>query len=197
MKKLIILCAASLIIAAAAEILPTASDRQIYEKTVRLHVLAASDSEGDQSNKLAVRDSVLELLAPALDGARSRDEAAAVICENEENIICAAKQTLALLGSKDDVSIDFSEEYYPRKSYGDVTLPAGTYLSLRVNIGVAEGKNWWCVLFPTLCTSSAQPRETLARAGFTPGQVKLITESRSTKYKLKFRLLELFEEWFD
>ena len=41
--------------------------------------------------------------------------------------------------------------YFPDKTYGDVTFPRGYYDALRIEIGKAEGENWWCVLYPNLC----------------------------------------------
>ena len=196
MKKLLIFCSIILVLAAVIPIIPTASDREIYQKTVRLHVLAASDSDTDQALKLEVRDAVLDTLAPILEDVTERDAAVELICSREEEIKNAALEVIKECGRDDEIALSFSEEYYPRREYEGVTLPAGTYLSLRVMIGKAQGKNWWCVLFPTLCTSSAEPKEKLAQAGFTTGQIKLITDTDSTRYKLKFKLLELFEEWF-
>ena len=196
MKKLIIFCSVILTLATVIPIIPTASDREIYQKTVRLHVLAASDGEDDQELKLEVRDAVLDTLSPILEDVNKRDTAVELICEHEKDLKNAALEVIKERGRDDDISLSFSEEYYPRREYEGVTLPAGTYLSLRVMIGKAQGKNWWCVLFPTLCTSSAEPKEKLAQAGFTTGQIKLITDTDSTRYKLKFKLLELFEEWF-
>ncbi len=80
-----------------------------------------------------------------------------------------------------------------RGFYEGVRLPAGTYNSLRVIIGNGAGHNWWCVLFPVLCTSSAsEPNEEFTDAGFTPGQIKVLTETEKPKYVLKFKILEFF-----
>ena len=87
-------------------------------------------------------------------------------------------------------------EYYPTREYEGVSMPAGTYLSLRVMIGEAKGQNWWCVLYPPLCTSSAKPESTLKQAGFTPAQIRVLTEGESPRYKLKFKFLEFFESLF-
>lgn len=175
---------------------PNAGDFEIYGKTVRLHVIANSDSDEDQALKLKVRDSVLEYLAPRLEGVTDRENAVKIIDSEREEIAGAANRRLRELGCGCTASVDFCEEKYPRKEYGEITLPAGKYLSLQVKIGKSEGKNWWCVLFPTICTSPAEPEEQMTQAGFTGGQIRLITESEKPKYKLRFKLVELFEELF-
>ena len=195
MKKIIIFTSVILILAAIVPILPTAEDREIYEKTLRLHILANSDSEGDQALKLKVRDAVLTLLSEDMAETESREEAEAVVRAREAEIIATAEKVLRAEGSEDTVSLSLTEEYYPRREYEGVRLPAGRYLSLKVMLGKSQGQNWWCVLFPTLCTSAAKPRDELIDAGFTVGQVRLITDSESPRYRLKFRLLEfLFGE---
>lgn len=192
MKKLIIFTSILLILAAIVPILPTAEDAEIYERTLRLHVVANSDSESDQEVKLKVRDAVLELLSEELETVSDRPEAAELVKRREADIIACAKKVLIAEGMDDEVSVKLGEEYYPRREYEGARLPAGRYLSLQILIGESAGKNWWCVLFPTLCTSSAKPKDELTDAGFTIGQVRLITDNESPRYKLKFRLLELF-----
>lgn len=196
MKKIILIISALCILISALVVAPNAGDFEIYGKTVRLHVIANSDSDEDQALKLKVRDSVLEYLAPRLEGVTDRESAVKIIDSEREEIAGAANSRLRELGCGCTASVDFCEEKYPRKKYGEITLPAGKYLSLQVKIGKSEGKNWWCVLFPTICTSPAEPEEQMTQAGFTGGQIRLITESEKPKYKLRFKLVELFEELF-
>ncbi len=196
MKKIILIISALCILISVMVVAPNAEDFEIYGKTVRLHVIANSDSDEDQALKLKVRDSVLEYLAPRLEGVTDRENAVKIIDSEREEIAGAANRRLRELGCGCTASVDFCEEKYPRKEYGEITLPAGKYLSLQVKIGKSEGKNWWCVLFPTICTSPAEPEEQMTQAGFTGGQIRLITESEKPKYKLRFKLVELFEELF-
>lgn len=193
MKKLVIFCSVILILAAVVPVLPTASDREIYDMTLRLHVLANSDTDADQALKLAVRDRLLVELDPLLTEVSDRESAEQIVLEHADALREAAEEVIVAQGYEYPVTLTLGREYYPRREYEGVTLPAGRYPSLQVKIGESAGQNWWCVLFPTLCTSSAEPREKLAQAGFTVGQIRLITDSRSTRYKIKFRLLELFE----
>ena len=91
------------------------------------------------------------------------------------------------------------KEKYPRKNYEALCFPAGTYTSLRVRIGDAEGKNWWCVLFPELCLGAAtgpEKEKSFIEAGFTPDQYKIVTEASEPVYEIRFKLLEIIEETF-
>lgn len=193
MKKIAIFASAILILAALVPVLPTAEDTEIYDKTVRLHVIANSDSEEDQALKLKVRDSVLAFVGPLLANVNDRDEAEALLRQNLEGLQQAAQDRIQQEGYDYDVTLAFDQEYYPRKTYEALTLPAGHYLSMQVKIGENEGRNWWCVLFPMLCTTSAEPENELTQAGFTVNQIRLITDTDSTRYKIKFKFLEIFE----
>ena len=176
-------------------ILPIHGESEIYDKVLRLHVIANSDSEIDQSLKLEVRDAVLEYTAPLLSQASSREESAGIITENKSEIEKIAKLTLERLGCDDSVSLEVCTERYPMKDYESFCFPSGNYLSVKLKIGEAEGQNWWCVLFPRLCTDLAVSKEEeFIAVGFTPDQYKIITESEDSTYKIRFRLLEFFEE---
>ncbi|MCI8589185.1 MAG: stage II sporulation protein R [Clostridiales bacterium] len=195
MKKIIAGLAAILIIAALVPMLPTAEDADIYNKTVRLHVIANSDSQEDQALKLKVRDAILTKIAPLLEGTENKEDAENILRENIDLISQTAQQTVYEEGFDNEIHIDFDREYYPRREYEAVTLPAGHYLSMQVKIGENKGQNWWCVLFPMLCTTSAKPEEELTQAGFTVNQIRLITDSDSTRYKIKFKFLEIFDSF--
>lgn len=176
--------------------MPTDDDRIIYENTVRLHVLANSDSEHDQSVKLAVRDAVLEEMQEILANAENHEDAVSVITENLDRIREVCNETLEALGEELTATVILSEENYPTRHYETMSLPAGTYQSLRIQIGAAEGKNWWCVLYPALCTNVAKTEESLIKTGFSPEQIEILTDGESPKYKIKFKFLEIFGEAF-
>lgn len=158
-------------------------------KLVRLHVLAASDSAADQNRKLAVRDAVLALAAPALQGCETKSDAISVLAPLLPELETAAENTLRSLGSAEAVSVTLSEEAYPVREYDTFSLPAGTYESLRVIIGPGEGHNWWCVVFPPLCLSAAEGGDTEddAWAVFSPTEQRLMTGSG---HVVRFRALE-------
>lgn len=185
-------------------LLPIHGEEAVYSTVVRLHVLANSDSEEDQALKLSVRDAVLEVTEPLLAGCTDRATAAERIEEHAETIRTAAEEVIAAAGREDlsgSVTVTLGEEEYPRRSYEQCTLPAGRYLSLRVCIGEAAGKNWWCVLFPPLCMSAASAdrgsaEDAFVSVGLTKDQYSVITETGKTKYRVRFRVLELWENWF-
>ena len=166
-----------------------AKQSSISGSLVRLHVLAVSDDEKEQSIKLDVRDAVLEYISPCLDGAQSSEDAKRIISENLGGIKRAAES--AAQGR--NVTVTLSEEYYPTREYEGFSLPAGRYDSLRVILGDGEGHNWWCVVFPPLCVSAAEQQEALdAMSDDTRGIV-----AESDGYQIKFRIVELWNEFLE
>ena len=176
-------------------VLPIHGEGQIYDKVLRLHVIANSDGDADQALKLAVRDAVLDYTAPLLGSAESLAESAGIIEAHKSEIEAVAKSALKARGCGDSVSLAVCRERYPMKDYESFCFPSGEYLSVKVMIGESAGKNWWCVLFPRLCTDLATSKEEqFVAVGFTPEQYKIITESDTATYKIRFRFLEFFEE---
>lgn len=123
----------------------------IADSIIRFHVRANSDSEEDQEVKLKVKQAVVDYIEPLLADSESIDESRNILMEQSDNIKEVAINTLRSEGHDDSVHVYFENSYFPVKSYGDVTFPAGYYEAFRVDIGAAEGKNWWCVLYPPLC----------------------------------------------
>ena len=158
------------------------TQRELAGGLVRRHVIANSDAEADQAAKLAMRDRVLDILAPALEGCGSQDEAVDIILKHQAE--------LEALG---DVRVTLDREYYPTRDYDNFSLPAGEYLSLRVVMGAGQGHNWWCVVFPPLCTEAlAAPAEDVFQPLGSNGEA-LVTRD-GTGYVLRFRLLEWWGE---
>ena len=125
------------------------------EGVLRLHVIAASDSEEDQSVKLAVRDAIL----PLFEHAESCDDARAFLLSHGSEIQSAAEAVLKERGFDYGVQLSLGTETFPDRVYGDLLFPAGSYDALCVRLGPAEGHNWWCVLFPPLCIVSETGEE--------------------------------------
>lgn len=189
-------------------LMPVHGENEIYRSVVRFHVLANSDSEEDQANKLKVRDTVVALTSELLSDAKTRDDAVKILSKNKDLLCSTARKVLAECGSDDPVTIKIGEEYYPTRNYENVAFPPGNYLSVRLCIGKAEGKNWWCVLFPPICLSAAtasakkEERDGLENAfiaaGLTPEQYRVITESKNdeSRYQIRFKILEIIKEIF-
>lgn len=123
----------------------------IAEKILRFHVIANSDSDEDQNVKLKVRDGVLEYLQPYFAGCENKTECKNVIEQRKYEIKNKAEEILRLNGFNETVEVKLQNRYFPIKNYGDYTFPEGEYEALCIEIGQAEGKNWWCVLYPRLC----------------------------------------------
>ena len=165
----------------------------LQEKMIRLHVIANSDSDADQTLKLCVRDAVLCRAEEILRQSADMTEARARLRDSLPAIGDAAAQELAAQGSGYSVSVALEDTEFPRKTYDGFALPAGEYLALRVVIGAGEGRNWWCVVYPPLCTAAACELEETARSsGLTADDVSLMTGD-GTGYVLRFRSLELWE----
>ena len=120
-------------------------------KVVRFHVLANSDSEADQALKLAVRDRVLQEYGDLLETCTSKEETLAALKNAQQEISETAEAEVLAQGYTYPVRVSLVREEVPFKKYGELIFPAGVYEALRMEIGEAKGKNWWCVLYPRLC----------------------------------------------
>ena len=165
-------------------------DRQkLRSELIRLHVVAASDSEEDQAIKLQVRDAVLESLQAGLENATDIEAAKAYIESQLPKLESAANQVLAAAGCGDVATVSLQVEEFAARVYDTFSLPAGLYDSLRVTIGEGEGRNWWCVTFPTLCIPATTEgfEAVAAGAGFS----EELTGSLTGEYEVRFYLLDL------
>lgn len=162
--------------------------RNIRCDVLRLHVVADSDSETDQKLKLLVRDEVLRKGGELFDGTLTADEAKREISPKTDELKAAAENILRQNGCNNSVEITVGEEYFATRCYENFTMPAGVYTAVRVNIGCAEGQNWWCVMFPPLCLPAASAD---ADAFFTEKEMKVV--SSSPEYEPRFKIVEIYE----
>ncbi len=158
-------------------------------RVVRLHVVGATDSEYDQAVKLRVRDAVLAQAAPLLEGVETQEEARAILAAHLTELARAG--SAAAEGATITAEVE-EDAWFPTKAYEDFALPAGRYPALRITLGEGTGRNWWCVVFPPLCTGAVTEPAAQRAGNFTPGQISLIT-GESEGYVIKFKLLE----WWD
>ena len=190
--EIILLVGLLAFLASGAMALRTQDD--LSNKVVRLHVLANSDSEEDQALKLLVRDAVLERAEDVLVQTSDRAEAEGKLRGQLLEFERAAAEVIREEGYDYTVTVELADTEFPTRAYDGFTLPAGEYLALRVLIGEAAGQNWWCVVFPPLCTAAAADTSVSAMVtGFTEEEIKLITEEDSG-YILKFKVVEFWEE---
>ena len=195
MKKILTLVFVFALCLVALNFLPVHGEEAIYNSVIRLHVIAASDSDADQALKLKVRDAVLSGLSTLSEGCSSKSEAEEKLASQLDEIRAVALETLAAECCDCQVSVSLGKEKYPQKSYDGVCFPAGEYTSLRIVIGEGEGKNWWCVLFPQLCLAGAKNAEAaFVEVGLTPEQYRVITETDVPKYKLRFKIIDIIGE---
>jgi len=179
-----------------------ADRKSLNEELIRLHVVANSDSEEDQAIKLRIRDAVTESIQADLSKIGNREEAYAYLQENLPKLQQVANQVLLEMGTTPDAVVSLCKEAFDTRFYDTFTLPAGVYQALRITIGEGEGKNWWCVVFPTLCAgaTTAAFEETAVEAGISEGLSSTLADRE--QYEVRFFLLDamgkienlLFEE---
>ena len=166
----------------------------LAQKMIRLHVIANSDSEEDQALKLQVRDKVLDFTTNILKDSADMQDAENRLQSLLPEIRSMAADEITEQGYDYAVTAHLKQTEFPLKEYDGFALPSGEYLALRLVIGEGAGHNWWCVVFPPLCTTAATDlHETAIAAGLGEEDIALITEENSG-YLLKFRSLELWEQ---
>ena len=167
----------------------------------RLHVIANSDSDEDQQLKLKVRDSLLQYMNTLCSNCSTKEEAMLIANNHKNDFQEIAENVIIENNYNYPVKIKINNFYFPTKTYGDISLPAGYYDALRVEIGEAKGKNWWCVMFPSLCfidissgVVSSEGKENLEK-NLESDSYEIISESKvSPEFKFKFKVLEMFSQ---
>ena len=169
-----------------------AQQEKLADTMIRLHVIAKSDSDGDQVDKLAVRDVVLELVKEYGEQADTVTEMADILESHLPELEAAGEEVLRNRNSPYSVHASVTDCYFPTKAYSGFALPAGSYRALRLVIGTGEGANWWCVAFPPLCVGSCtESVEQAVEAGFFTREQGEFLVGDENGYILKFRCMEL------
>ena len=172
------------------------------DKLIRFHVLANSDSDEDQELKLKVRDEIIKYLQPMLKQSKSLEQSEQIILSESENIKNIGENIIKENGYTYEVEVKLEYNNFPAKQYSNIVLPAGEYRALRILIGEAKGKNWWCVMFPPLCfvdeNNGVIDKETdeKLRSVLTEEEYNLIAEDNIEKtkdVKMKFKIVEIIE----
>lgn len=198
MTKTVFILTVMLFLAATSAYAKTART-EIADNVIRLHILAASDSKEDQELKLKIRDKILKEYKFALTESEDMEETRRLIYENMSEIKKTAEKTAKENGFDYNVNVYLAKDYFPTKKYADVTLPAGKYEALRVEIGKAEGKNWWCVMFPPLCYADTAESETAARGKtqlkqLLSGEQYCLITKNTPDVKIKLKVVEIWSE---
>jgi len=181
-----------------------ASQSDIAGKLIRFHVIANSDDKIDQNVKLKVRDAVLKYISPKLKECKNIGESRKILKAENKNIKKIAQTIIKRNGFKYSVSTALSQENFPVKTYGNITLPQGKYEAYRIIIGKGTGQNWWCVMFPPLCfvditkgDVSYQKTEKEMKTVLSNDEYKMVDNTiDSKKIVVKFKLEEIFSELF-
>lgn len=166
-----------------------AQSKEISTEVLRLHILANSDSEEDQTLKLNVRNVVQEMCYNIYDDAENKDNAEFIVRKNLDDIINAAQAEVYKEGYDYDVNAELVNMYFTNRVYNDITLPAGYYDAVRITIGSGEGHNWWCVMFPPICISAAENDAEISDV-LNDEQTELVTDS---SYEYKFKVYEVYQ----
>lgn len=163
--------------------------KALTDNVIRLHVIGASNSEEDQAVKLRVRDAVLAEAQPWLEQAKDPQEAA----ETLNRLLPVLAQVGAETAGVPTTASLEKDVWFPTREYTDFSLPAGRYTALRITVGEGKGRNWWCVVFPPLCTGSVTEAAERYPGNISEQQVSLITGA-DEGYVVKFKAVELWNE---
>lgn len=179
----------------------TKLNQQVENEVLRFHVRANSDSDIDQKVKLKVKDAVVKSMKPVLAKVDDREESKEILRTHLQDIKTTAQNVLTKEGFKNGVKVYFSTEEFPVKQYGDLVFPSGTYEALRIDIGEAEGKNWWCMMYPPLCmvdaTYGVVPSHSKKQLEKVVGKdaYEMLKQEKKPKIEIKFKLYEAIKEW--
>ncbi len=202
-NRLIVLILIIVLTLAAATTYAQSCIENISGSVLRLHILANSNSDADQQLKLQVRNRLLQDTAHLFKDCKSAEDARRVATENLPLLLDVAEGEIHAQGFDYPVKINIGDFAFPTRKYGSVWLPKGNYTALRVEIGKAMGKNWWCVMYPPLCFTkesvkiSPDSNEKL-KASLGTEEYNLVTQSDqgTVPIEIRFKIVEIFQDLF-
>jgi stage II sporulation protein R len=159
-----------------------------------MHILANSDSPQDQELKLKVRDALLERSEEIFGGCDSLEQAEDSVSQNLELIQSIAEQVVAENGYDYPITVELTNMQFDDRTYDDIVMPSGYYDAVRVTIGDAEGHNWWCVMYPTMCVSAYVEDSPSNPEDYFEGDTLDVLQNHE-KYKLRLKCVEWLEEY--
>jgi len=199
MKKLVFTLCISFFISISLAYSMQKTENALSSGVIRLHVRANSDTEADQSLKLKVRDRIIKECSYLFKDNKKIENARAEILKNTDKIEKIARNEILKNGYNYPVKINFGKSDFPIKVYKNITLPAGTYEALTVEIGSAEGQNWWCVLFPPLCfvdetcTGISEESESILIDNLGKETYEMLKSGDESDIKIRFKIYEIWE----
>lgn len=173
--------------------------KDLSDNFFRLHILANSDSDEDQALKLKVRDNIISYMNTLSYSGLTKDKAINLTNSHLVAFQEIAEKTIASEGYNYSVKLEVGNFYFPTKEYGNISLPAGYYDALKIEIGEAKGKNWWCSLFPPLCFVDIsagvidEESEKYLKENLSDDEFAIITDNSET-VKFKFKIIELLND---
>ena len=192
MKKILLLFLLLFLILFDAYSYATTIQSEISDKVIRLHVIANSDTSYDQALKLKVRDSILKFMQDKQYD--NYDVAYYSISNSIDELTQVAKNTLKINNCYDSVKIELGNFYFPQKEYTSLSFPSGNYKALKIIIGNGEGKNWWCVMYPTLCFSNSICSDTEAKLKLEQSLSKDGFSIIAKECKFRFKIVDFFNK---
>ena len=199
MKKLIFTLCISFFISISLAYSMQKTENALSSGVIRLHVRANSDTDADQSLKLKVRDRIIDECSYLFKNNKNIENARDEILKNTDKIEKIARDEILKNGYNYPVKINFGKSDFPVKVYKNITLPAGTYEALTVEIGNAEGQNWWCVLFPPLCfvdetcTGISEESESILIDNLGKETYEMLKNDDESDIKIRFKIYEVWE----
>ncbi|MGN0528602.1 MAG: stage II sporulation protein R [Eubacterium sp.] len=163
----------------------------ISTKVFRLHILANSDSEADQSLKMKIKDKIISFSSGLYNNCENVQDAIKVSQDNVYNFKQTAQKVIAFYGYDYDTKVYVTKDYFPTRKYDNFTLPAGEYDCLKIIIGEGKGHNWWCVMFPEVCVSAYSEESDRFEGYLTEEEIKMI---QSKGYAVRFKAVEIYEK---
>lgn len=195
MNKIIYAFFISLVLSIAVTAYSDSVQADLQDNLTRLHIIANSDGDADQAVKLKVRDAALNQIRKKIN---SENGVSNIINELPE-LEKTANETLRKNGFAYTAKAVYGKFDFPKKTYKNMTLPAGEYYGVRIILGSGSGHNWWCVLYPPLCTSGGdtvtldEKSQKLLRDSLSPEAYDIITSS-DKGITVKFKTVELIQE---
>jgi len=162
---------------------------ELRQNVFRLHIIANSNSEFDQALKLKVRDAVINETGDIYDRCLDPQSAKEAAIKNKERIYNAAKSVINDAGMDYEVEIEIDTAFFDTRHYETFSLPAGEYEALNIRIGEAKGKNWWCVMYPSLCIASSG-----AEITDVVSEDSAEIANNPQNYVMRFKIVEIYEK---
>ena len=147
MKKIALIVVALVVVVVVIAAVPSKTNADF----LRIHIRADSNDSADQNVKYEVKNAVVDYLTPYLANATTKNKAMSIVKAHLKDIEAVCDRVLAQNGFTYTSHAKLTEEQFPDRTYGDVTLAAGVYDALIIELGSGAGNNWWCVVYPPLC----------------------------------------------